>query len=70
MDKPLYQGQATSVTVPGLAGQLQVLDHHVSILTGLKKGSITVTSEKGEESFEIESGVLEVKPGEVNILVS
>lgn len=70
LDKTLYQDDAQSVSVPGIRGQMQALDHHVPLVTALSKGKIRVASEKGVEEFDIEGGVLEVKPDEINILVS
>lgn len=70
LDKTLYQDEAQSVIVPGVEGQLQALDHHVPLVTALKAGKIRVVSKKGTEEFEIEGGVLEVRPDQINILVS
>ncbi len=69
LDKTLYQDDAQSVSVPGIEGQLQALDHHVPLITALSKGNIRVVSRKGAEEFEIEGGVLEVRPEGINILV-
>lgn len=70
LDKTLYQDEAQSVSVPGVEGQLQALNHHVPLVTALRSGKIRVASKKGTEEFEIEGGVLEVRPEEINILVN
>ena len=70
IDKPLFEGEATSVSVLGIYGRLQALNHHIPLITALKKGSIRVETQKGLEKFEVENGVLEIKPDEINILVS
>lgn len=70
LDKTLYADEAQSVSVPGILGRLQALSHHVPLITALKKGSISVVDTKGTKEFAIESGVLEIKPDEINILIS
>jgi len=70
LDKSLFEGEARSVSVPGIYGRLQALEHHIPLITALKKGIIRVQTQKGSEEFEVENGVLEIKPEEINILVS
>lgn len=70
LDKTLYEGEARSVSVPGIYGRLQALNHHIPLITALKRGNIWVETEKGVQEFEVETGVLEVRPEEINILVS
>lgn len=70
LDKILYQDDAESVVVPGIVGQLQALEHHVPFVTALKKGKVRVASKRGQQEFEVENGVLEVRPEEINILVN
>lgn len=70
LDNALFEGEAQSVTVPGISGKLQALEHHVPLITALKKGIIVVTDQQGVQEFSIEHGVLEVRPDEINILVS
>jgi len=70
LDKALYEGQALSVSAPGIEGQLQVLEHHVPLITALKRGTVKVQAGKEVKEFSIENGVLEVRPEEVNILVT
>ena len=36
----LYSGQVTSVTVPGVDGEFQILNHHAAIVSILNKGEI------------------------------
>ena len=61
VDENLYDGEATSLTVPGAAGEMTVLPEHMPIMTTLKQGTITVRGPEGEKTFDIESGVLEVR---------
>lgn len=67
----IHQGEASLITLPGLGGELTVLPNHAPLITSLIKGRIRVKEQSGKELFfEIEKGLLEVQPDEVNALVS
>jgi len=69
--KIIYQGKIFSITLPGTEGELTILPNHIPLITSLDKGRIKVRDkDKKELFFEIENGVLEVNPVEVNVLVS
>ena len=61
VDQNLYDGKAESLTVPGADGEMTILPEHMPVVTTLKTGTITVRSAQGEQTFDIESGVLEVR---------
>lgn len=70
VDMPLYDGQAVSVTVPGVAGEMTLLSEHMAIISPLKAGTILVKGPDGsEESFSIDAGTLEMSNNHVTILV-
>lgn len=70
IDKVLHSGEAVSVTVPGSAGEITILSHHMPLITTLKSGIITVREEgKPDTQFPIESGFLEIGKAETVILV-
>ena len=70
VDMPVFDGPVVSVTVPGLAGEMTILAEHTALISPLKQGSIMVRRENGEEeSFDIESGTLEVSQNHATILV-
>ena len=70
-EKTVFQSDVISVTLPGLAGDLTVLDDHVPLITPLKKGKITIQDKNSKEFiFDIERGVLEVQPKETTVLVT
>ena len=39
-EKVLYQGDASSVVVPGEKGRFEILDHHAPIISTLTKGTV------------------------------
>jgi F-type H+-transporting ATPase subunit epsilon len=70
IDKVLWSGEAESVTVPGAAGVMTVLSHHMPLITTLAAGEILVRSKDGnEETFPITSGFVEVGKTETTILI-
>ncbi|NOT36131.1 MAG: ATP synthase F1 subunit epsilon [Saprospiraceae bacterium] len=69
-EKNLFEGSAKSVILPGLGGQFEILDKHAPMIAALGKGSINITTEKGDkQKFEILRGFCEVLNNEVNLLV-
>ena len=68
-EEKLFSGESSSVVLPGTDGSLGILDNHAPLITSLKKGAIKLKTQKGEESFDISSGVVEVLNNNVIILV-
>jgi F-type H+-transporting ATPase subunit epsilon len=67
-----FDGEATSVTLPGAAGELTVLGHHEPLITTLKEGVITVRAdhlENGQVTFPITKGLLEVRSDGATVIL-
>lgn len=78
----LFSGEVTSVTVPGILGEFQMLENHVPIISLLGKGNVKVhgemnleesvedkfTKEKGVTILPINSGTIEMKENKVIVL--
>ncbi|MES2006549.1 MAG: F0F1 ATP synthase subunit epsilon [Patescibacteria group bacterium] len=69
VDENLYDGEAISVTLPGVQGEMTVLANHEPLITTLKAGTIVVRAEEGEQTFAIESGVLEIRHEGVTVIL-
>lgn len=70
VDAPLFQGEAISLTVPGVEGEMTILPHHSALLTPLKTGTVTVrTDSGGTQVIAIERGVCEVSNNQVTVLL-
>jgi F-type H+-transporting ATPase subunit epsilon len=68
-DSKLYSGNVTSLVLPGIDGELGVLNNHAPLITALKKGTISIIKESGEkESFETKGGIVEVLNNKVIVL--
>lgn len=69
-EKEIYKGSVTSVKVPGLKGQFEVLNNHAPIVAALGEGEVRILDTKGEKStFTIQKGFIEVLKNEVSLLV-
>ena len=79
----LYSGEVTSIAVPGVNGEFQMLDNHAPIVSVLGKGNVkiygTVDLEKSvadkftkgtnnETLLAINSGTIEMKNNKVIVL--
>jgi len=79
----LYSGEVTSVAVPGVNGEFQMLDNHAPIVSTLGKGNVKIYGavqldkavenkfSKGvnnETLLAINSGTLEMKDNKVIVL--
>jgi F-type H+-transporting ATPase subunit epsilon len=67
-DTTLFSGEAESVTLPGAAGNFQVLNNHAPIVSSLVKGNVVVKSVKGINIIEISGGVVEASNNKVIVL--
>ena len=69
-DTQLFKGEATSLVVPGTSGLIGILNNHAPLISSLMKGEVKLKTDKGEESFPVKGGVVEVLNNKVMILAS
>ncbi|WP_428328391.1 ATP synthase F1 subunit epsilon [Mucilaginibacter sp.] len=68
-DKTIYEGEATSVTLPGTLGFFEILNNHAPIISTLEDGKVTVRGGSAkEDTFFIKGGVVEASNNKVIIL--
>ena len=60
----------TEVIVPAFEGEMGILKNHISIISFLKPGIITIHSKSGEEKFFVEDGIVEFKNNNLSVLTS
>jgi len=58
------------VIVPAFEGEMGILKNHISIISFLKPGIIKVLSNKSEDKFYVDDGIMEFKDNELSILTS
>jgi F-type H+-transporting ATPase subunit epsilon len=66
--KTFYNGEATSVVIPGRDGYVGFLDNHVPFVTLLKSGIVELVTEKGLLLFGVAGGSFEFSPAGLFLL--
>lgn len=68
--KKVFEGAITSVKVPGISGQFEVLNNHAPLVSALGEGEVRIIKQGGnKETFKINQGFIEVLRNEVALLV-
>ena len=66
----LIKDDVTEVVVPAFEGEMGILKDHISIISFLKPGIITIYAKSGEEKFYVEDGIVEFKNNNLSVLTS
>ena len=66
----LSKEDVTEVIVPAFEGEMGILKDHISIISFLKPGIITIYSKTDEDKFFVEDGIIEFKDNVLSILTS
>ena len=67
--REIFNGEGEAVTLPGVAGQMQILEHHADLFSTLKKGKIIVKKGNQSKEFLISSGIAKIFNNEMLILI-
>jgi len=69
-EKIIFEGEAQSLTVPGMKGQFEILDHHAPIISSLGPGNV-ICHATGitEQAITIMGGFVEVSDNKVTLCV-
>lgn len=67
-DKKVFDGEVTSVTVPGTQGSFEVLTNHAPIISTLEKGKVIIRNAGKEVFFTISGGAIEVINNKIIVL--
>ena len=66
----LSKEDVTEVVVPAFEGEMGILKDHISIISFLKPGIITIQTKSGEEKYYVEDGIIEFKNNNLSVLTS
>ncbi len=66
----LSKEDVTEVIIPAFEGEMGILKDHISIISFLKPGIITIHAKSGEEKFYVEDGIVEFKNNNLSVLTS
>ena len=70
-DKSFYSNESVrEAVVPAFEGEMGILKDHISIISFLKPGIITILNGSSEEKFYVEDGILQFKDNVLSILTS
>ena len=67
-DKEVFSGEIDSAVFPGTSGSFGVLKDHAPMICTLQEGPIVVQDLKGEKSFDIMGGVVEILNNKIIVL--
>ena len=81
-DQILYQGEISSITVPGKSGSFQILKNQAPIVSSLKSGTISVSGKFQENNihkkfnfinnntfeFKVSTGTIEMSNNKITLL--
>ncbi len=67
-DKKVFEGDVTSVTVPGTLGSFQILKGHAPLISTLEDGPVVVKDNATVSTFNIKGGVVEVLDDKIIVL--
>lgn len=65
----LFEGEVSSVTLPGSTSPFTVLDGHAPIISSLDNGPVICVDKDGEHKFESKGGFVEVKDNTVSVCI-
>ena len=69
-EREIFKGKESSVKVPGISGQFEILNNHAPIVAALGEGDVRILDDKGEKKiFKIKKGFIEVLKNEISLLV-
>ena len=56
--------------IPAFEGEMGILKDHISIISFLKPGIISIKSKSGDEKYYVEDGIIEFRNNNLSILTS
>ncbi|OZG48955.1 F0F1 ATP synthase subunit epsilon [Bombiscardovia coagulans] len=69
-DRPVWSGQARSVSIPAQQGAMGILPNHEPILSLIKKGTVTVIEADGTStSFDVDEGFISFDSNKLTVAV-
>lgn len=70
-EEEVFSGEVETISLPGVSGRFQLLNHHAPIISALTNGTIryVLKDGKSEATYEIKGGMVEMFDNSVVILV-
>jgi len=68
-EKKVFEGEVTSVQLPGVTGKFEILNNHAPIISSLTEGKVRVIDANNNTAhFDINGGVIEMQNNKVIVL--
>ncbi|MBM3164315.1 MAG: F0F1 ATP synthase subunit epsilon [Bacteroidetes bacterium] len=70
-EEAIFSGEVDAVSLPGISGRFQLLNHHAAIISALGKGEIVYITKDGKAELKckINGGVVEMLNNKVVVLI-
>lgn len=65
----VFEGEVTSVTLPGVMGLFTILNNHASLVSTLSAGEVIYVSNGVESSNKITGGIVDVDNNVVSVCI-
>ena len=62
-----FDGEVSSVLVPGTMGQFEILNNHAPIISTLGKGIVEYATSEGRQQIKVSGGFVSVQHNEVSL---
>ena len=70
IDGPVFSGEARSLTVPGVKGEMTILANHTALVSPLANGTLTVVAADGTiATHPVLAGTMEVSDNQATVLL-
>ena len=66
----LFQGEVTSVSLPGIDGSFQLLNQHAPIVSTLKEGNVKITATQFHFNKESEGKFVKINEQNLSLAIS
>jgi len=68
-ESKLFTGEITSIKLPGMDGEFEILNNHAPIISTLSNGVIRIIdNDNNTEKFEVNGGVIEMQNNKIIVL--
>ena len=68
-DSKVYEGEITSIALPGIDGSFQILNNHAPIVSALGTGKMKIVDKENQtQEYAISGGVVEMNNNKVIVL--
>lgn len=68
-ERTVFDGNISSISLPGESGRFQVLPEHAPLISTLVDGDVKYVTTDGEQTLHIASGFADVNRNEISVCV-